>query len=98
TQVRPEAQTQRTECVIDDLGRVGAKEHQIPIHGAAALENARERSGAQELDDRGLQSITAARALVHLDVRKALGAVARDKAGIVIDLLARERAAAARHA
>ena len=87
-------QAQRAERIVDDLGLVGAEEHQVAIERAAALENAGDRRIVEKLDDRGLQSLATLGALVDLEIGETAGAVARHVRGVLIDLRARQRAAA----
>jgi hypothetical protein len=82
------------EGVVHDLGAVGAEEHQVAVGGAGADEDLRDDVGRQELEDRRLQAFDALGLLVDLDVGKTLGAVDADEGGVVVDLLAREAAAA----
>ena len=71
---------------LTTLALVGAEEDQVAVLRAGALEDARDRRIAEELQDRRLQAVAALRALVDLDVGEALGAVARDERGVVVDL------------
>ena len=79
---------------LTTLARVGAEEDEVVVGGLRALEDAAERRIAQELDDGRLQPLAPLGALVDLDVREPLGAVARHVRGALIDLRARQAAAA----
>ena len=85
---------QRAEGFVDHLGLVGAEENQVAVGGAGALDDRLQRGVVQVLDDRRLQAVAALGHFVDLDVGQALGAVDADERGVVVDLLARQRAAA----
>ena len=89
-QVVTDFQAQRTHRVIDDLGRIGAKEYEVVILRAGALEDASDGRIGEELDDRGLQPVTPLGALVDLDIGQTLGSVTRHEGGVVVDFLAGE--------
>ncbi|MDT4782522.1 hypothetical protein FQZ97_147810 [compost metagenome] len=80
---------QRAQGVADDLGLVGAEEHDVAVDRAHAIEDYIEVLFGDELDDRRLQAFDALGALVDLDVGQALGAVDADELGVVVDLAAR---------
>jgi hypothetical protein len=97
-EVLADLEPQRAERVVDDLGLVRAEEHEVAGLRAGALHQAGDGRVRQELEDRRLQALAALRGVVHLDVGEALGAVASDECGVVVDLLARELLAAGRYA
>ena len=97
-EVLADLEPQRAERVVHDLRLVRAEEHEVAGLRARALHQAGNGGVGQELEDRRLQPFTALRGVVHLDVGEALRAVARDVGRIVVDLLARQLLAAARHA
>ena len=85
---------QRAERVIDHLGLVGTEEHQVAVGSRRRVEDALAGLVRQELDDRRLQAFLALGHVVDLDVGQSLGAIATDKAGVLVDFLAADFVAA----
>ncbi|MCY1351842.1 hypothetical protein D9M69_381190 [compost metagenome] len=88
-EVMADLDAQRAQGFADDLGAVGAEEHDVAILGTHAIEDHVQVGLGDELDDRRLQALDALGALVDLDVGQALGAVDADELGVVVDLAAR---------
>ena len=93
-QVLAQLQAQRTERVVDDFGGVRTEEDQIVGGGLRTREDPGHRGIGEEFDDRRLQTVTALRGIVDLDVGESTRAVACDERGVIVDLLAGELAAA----
>src|SRR3546814_14923698 len=75
--------------LADDLGLVGAEEHDVAVDRAHAIEDHVQVGFRDVFHDRRLQAVNTRGALVDLDVRQPLGTVDADELGVVIDLLAR---------
>ena len=80
---------QRAQGFADDLGLVGAEEHDVAVDSTHAIEDHVDVVQRDVLDDRRLQAVNAGGTLVDLDIGQALGAVDADELGVVVDLLAR---------
>ncbi|MNH71776.1 hypothetical protein D3C73_239280 [compost metagenome] len=88
-EVVTELDAQCAQSFADDLGLVGAEEHDVAIDCANAIEDHVELVFRDVFHDRRLQTVNTGSALVDLDVRQALGTVDADELGVVVDLLAR---------
>ncbi len=88
---------QRADGVVDDFLAVRAKEDDVAVLGAGALDQFSQRGIVQVLDDGRLQAVAALGHVVDLDVGQALGAIDADELGVGVDLAARHFGAA-RHA
>ncbi len=80
---------QRADSVVDDLLAVGAKEDDVAVLRAGALDQFGQGSVMQVLDDGRLQAVAALGHFVDLDVGQALGAVNADELGVAVDFAAR---------
>src|SRR5690606_6634519 len=79
---------QHAQRVVHDLRLVRTEENEVARLGADPCEDSFDGLVRQELQDRRLQAVAARRAVVDLDVRETLRAVARDEGRVLVDLLA----------
>ena len=64
---------QRAQGFADDLGLVGAEEHDVAVNSTHAIEDGVEVFQRDVFHDRRLQTVNTGSTLVDLDVRQALG-------------------------
>ena len=78
-------QAESAEAVPDDLGLVGAEEHDVAVLGAGAFDDRVELFIGEVLDDRALETFAALGEIVDLDVGETLGTVDLDELGVGVD-------------
>ena len=86
-------QAESAEAVPDDLGLVGAEEHDVAVLGAGAFDDRVELFIGEVLDDRALETFAALGEIVDLDVGETLGTVDLDELGVGVDFGTRHGAA-----
>ncbi|RMO71602.1 hypothetical protein ALQ35_05713 [Pseudomonas fluorescens] len=93
-QVVTELDAQCAQRFADDLGLVGAEEHDVAVDRANAIQDRVQVVQRDVFHDRRLQAINTVGAFVDLDIRQAFGTVDADELGVVVDLFARHARAA----